>query len=418
MSDPAPGIAAVRGAIQIAENRAEPIREATARLLTELMRRNGLAAGNVVSAIFTATPDLDSDFPAHAARRLGWRDVPLLGAVEMAVPGAPPRIVRVLLTVTGLEAGRRLEPVYLDGAATLRPDLGAPAASGSAPCGPSPGTDATALPAGPAGGTRPIAIIGLGQIGGSVGLALARGGGWLRTGFDRDANSLERALREGAIDRAARSIEEACADAELAVIATPADALAASIGAAAEALPPGAALLDTGSARRTVTPALRAAAARGIHGVGGHPLAGSEGRGFDSARAGMFEGASFALCPLEAGVPEIVHALLAALGAAALIVDPGEHDHALARSSHLPYLLACALDDVASDARSRGLHGPALLDMTRVARSDPRVAEGYCRANLDQVRAAWHELAASLEARLQALEASAPGGGAGLPRGA
>src|SRR6185295_7301895 len=102
------------------------------------------------SAVFTATPDLDSDFPAHAARRLGWTDVPLLGAMEMAVPGALPRVVRVLLTVSGAPAGRRLAPVYLEGAARLRPDLA--------------GGGATASPA--AREPRRLALIGLGQIGG------------------------------------------------------------------------------------------------------------------------------------------------------------------------------------------------------------------------------------------------------------
>src|SRR5438876_6146048 len=116
-------IAAVRGAVQVVANRADDIREATARLLLALLAANRLAVSDIVSAIFTATPDLDADFPAHAARRLGWTDVPLLGAREMGVPGALPRIVRVLLTVSGIDAGARLTPVYLDGAAALRPDL-------------------------------------------------------------------------------------------------------------------------------------------------------------------------------------------------------------------------------------------------------------------------------------------------------
>src|SRR5437762_2342851 len=115
-------IAAVRGAVQVAANRAELIREATARLLIALLEANRLEPARIVSAIFTATPDLDADFPAHAARRLGWTEVPLLGAREMGVPGALPRIVRVLLTVR-VARGARLQPIYLDGAAALRPDL-------------------------------------------------------------------------------------------------------------------------------------------------------------------------------------------------------------------------------------------------------------------------------------------------------
>src|SRR5215510_9855759 len=115
-------VAAVRGAIQVRANRAEEIRDATARLLGALLAVNHFTREQIVSAIFTATPDLDADFPAHAARRLGWTDVPLLGAREMGVPGALPRIVRVLLTVR-VARGARLRPVYLGGAEALRPDL-------------------------------------------------------------------------------------------------------------------------------------------------------------------------------------------------------------------------------------------------------------------------------------------------------
>src|SRR5437867_10611706 len=120
MPDPnvsSPTIAAVRGAVSVASNTAENILDATARLLSALLEANRLDPDRIVSALFTATPDLDADFPAHAARRLGWRDVPLLCAREIAVPGAMPRVVRVLLTVAEVPAGTRLIPVYLGEAA-------------------------------------------------------------------------------------------------------------------------------------------------------------------------------------------------------------------------------------------------------------------------------------------------------------
>src|SRR5207247_7476328 len=127
--------------------------------------------GEIVSGIFTATADLDAEFPAHAARKLGWDDVPLLCAREIDVPGSLARVIRVLLTVSGVPAGKRLAPVYLDGAAALRPEL--------------------AQPAPPARGTAPVpeetvAIIGLGQIRGSTGLALGARPGSRRLGFDAD----------------------------------------------------------------------------------------------------------------------------------------------------------------------------------------------------------------------------------------
>src|SRR5262249_49033558 len=187
----------------------------------------------------TATDDLDADFPAHAARRLDWTDVPLLNAREIPVPGSMPRVVRVLLTVAGVPPGTRLAPVYLDQAAGLRPDL-APRAAEAAPRA-----------------THRVAILGLGQIGGSIARALGRSPGWTRTGYDLDPAVTSAALAARAIDRAAESIASACADAELAVIATPVDTLPALIGAAAAALPAGAPLLGTATQRRPVAPAPR-----------------------------------------------------------------------------------------------------------------------------------------------------------------
>jgi len=386
------GIAAVRGAVSVSANSAAAIREATARLLQALLQANRIEPAQIVSALFTATPDLNADFPAHAARLLGWEDVPLLGAQEIAVPGMLPRIVRVLLTVRGVREGERLVPVYLDEAAALRPDL----AQRSAPR--PPGVTST----GPAAKRR-LAIIGLGQIGGSIGLALATTGRWQRRGWDVDAPAARAALATGAIDEIAASLASACDGAELAVLATPVDTLAAIVDEAAGALPPGAALLDTGSARGPITPALAAAAARGIFAVGGHPLAGVAGHGFGAARADLFHGHAFALSPIGAEVPGIVTDLVMDLGARALRVEPAHHDAALARTSHLPYLIALALHDLGAAAEREGLSGPGFRDMTRLAASDPRVAEAYCRGNAGEVGMAWSELRARLDQAVAAL---------------
>ena len=400
---PGAGIAAVRGAIDVPANTATDIRERTARLLAALVERNGLEPARILSALFTTTADLDADFPAHAARRLGWTDVPMLNAREIPVPGSMPRVVRVLLLVGGVAAGARLEPAYLDGAAALRPDLAARAAVRGAPA------RARARPR----PKRRLALIGLGQIGGSIGLALApraervprAASGFWRAGFDLDREMLDAARAAGAIDEIAPSLEAACAGAELAVLATPVDALPALIEAAAAALPAGAVLMDTGSARAGVTPALERAAARGIRALGGHPIAGTEARGFAAARGDLFDGAPFVLCRIGDAVPDLVLELVHDLGARAIEVDPAAHDRGLARTSHLPYLVACALQEIGEPFARVGLSGPAFRDMTRVAASDPAVAGAYCRANADQVEAAWSELRAALERRLAELEA-------------
>jgi chorismate mutase len=115
-------VSAVRGATIARENSPEAIWEATAELVQALVEKNGIVVDEVVAAFFTMTPDLDAAFPAYAARRLGWNDVPLLGAVETAVPGMPERMIRVLVEVERPER-QRLRPVYLHGTLALRPDL-------------------------------------------------------------------------------------------------------------------------------------------------------------------------------------------------------------------------------------------------------------------------------------------------------
>jgi chorismate mutase len=110
----------IRGAAGVGANTKEAILEATGQLLSEIIRRNRLASAEVVSALFTLTPDLNAAFPAAAARALGWVDVPLMCAQEIPVPEALPSVVRVLLLV------ERVDPVhhvYLGRARGLRPDL-------------------------------------------------------------------------------------------------------------------------------------------------------------------------------------------------------------------------------------------------------------------------------------------------------
>jgi monofunctional chorismate mutase len=404
------GVAAVRGATPVHANRADDIIAATARLLSTLLEVNRLERAQIVSAVFTATDDLDADFPAHAARRLGWTDVPLLNAREISVPGAMRRVVRVLLTVSGVAPGVRLQPVYLDEAAALRPDVAAAGTPGAAAepgvataSGPDSAHEGSTPSAGPAP-PRHIAIIGLGQIGGSVARALGRARGWWRVGYDLDASVALAARTAGAIDQVAESLAAACAQADLAVLATPVDTLPALVADAAQALPRGAALLDTGSARVPITAALEAAAASGIRAVGGHPLAGGEGHGFAAARADLFVDTTFTLSPIGGEVPEVVARLVRDLGARPLEIAPERHDQALASTSHLPYLLSCALRDLGGPAAQQGLSGPAFRDMTRLAASDARMAGAYCRANARAVSGAWRSLRAAVDRAVEGLE--------------
>src|ERR1700694_5106360 len=112
----------LRGATTAAANTSEAILEAAGELLSALQTANGFAPEDVESAIFTSTPDLTAEYPARAARRLGWDGGPLLGAAEVCVPDGLPRCIRLLLHLYTTKAPRELKHIYLRGAAQLRPD--------------------------------------------------------------------------------------------------------------------------------------------------------------------------------------------------------------------------------------------------------------------------------------------------------
>jgi chorismate mutase len=113
----------VRGATTVERNDREEILAATRQLLALMVRRNGIARADVASAIFTTTPELDAEFPALAARQLGWLDVPLLCSHELGVPGALARCIRVLVHWNTDLAQREIQHVYIRDAVRLRPDL-------------------------------------------------------------------------------------------------------------------------------------------------------------------------------------------------------------------------------------------------------------------------------------------------------
>jgi chorismate mutase len=116
----------VRGAITVERDDAALLLDATERLLRAIVAENGIRSDDVASALFTLTPDLVSQFPAAAARRMGWTLVPLLNFTEIAVPDGLPRVIRVLLHVNTDKRQDEIVHVYLDGARVLRPDLERP----------------------------------------------------------------------------------------------------------------------------------------------------------------------------------------------------------------------------------------------------------------------------------------------------
>src|SRR3984957_1962866 len=116
-------VRAIRGAVQVEANGRTSILEATPELVTEVMARNSLVPDDVISVLFTATPDLTAEFPALAARKIGFHEVPLMCAAEIAVPGAMPRVVRLMAHVETDRPRAAIQHVYWRGAATLRLDI-------------------------------------------------------------------------------------------------------------------------------------------------------------------------------------------------------------------------------------------------------------------------------------------------------
>lgn len=113
----------VRGATTVEQNEREEILTATRQLLALIIRSNGIDPADIASATFTTTPDIDAEFPALAARQLGWLDVPLLCGHEMTVPGSLPRCIRVLMHWNTDKPQSAVEHVYVRDAVKLRPDL-------------------------------------------------------------------------------------------------------------------------------------------------------------------------------------------------------------------------------------------------------------------------------------------------------
>jgi chorismate mutase len=116
-------VRAIRGAVQLDANERAAVLEGTSELVTEVMGRNQLTPADVISVVFTATQDLTAEFPALAARKLGFQDVPLLCTTEMDVPGAMPLVVRLLMHVETEQPRSAVQHVYLRGAMALRLDI-------------------------------------------------------------------------------------------------------------------------------------------------------------------------------------------------------------------------------------------------------------------------------------------------------
>jgi prephenate dehydrogenase len=248
------------------------------------------------------------------------------------------------------------------------------------------------------GNTNPpgrAAIIGLGLIGSSVGMALRRNG-WHVSGVDLDERRARRAAELGAIDEVGDD-----RDANVVIIATPVRTIAPL---AQERLrgtaPPDLVVTDVGSVKAIV-----ARAVDSPRFVGGHPMAGSEQEGPDGADPDLFVGATWVLTPTEATDPEAfsrVRALVASFGADALALPPERHDALVALVSHVPHLTAANLMALAADTAEEHsallrLAAGGFRDMTRIAAGDPAIWPDIFADNADAILEALDGLRARLD---------------------
>jgi prephenate dehydrogenase len=244
-----------------------------------------------------------------------------------------------------------------------------------------------------------VAIVGVGLIGGSIGMALRqRGLAKNVVGIGRDQGSLRVARRVGAITHTTIDLSKGVAEAELVIICTPVGNSIEHARQAAQHCPERTLITDVGSVKRAVVESLDNGLARGCRFLGSHPLAGSEKAGAANASADLFDGRVAILTPTKNTRAEdfdLLEDFWRSLGSMVVQMSPEEHDQALAVTSHLPHLAAAALSNVVPEAFFR-LAGPGILDMTRVAASDPELWQQILTLNRHNVLTALEQYGKAL----------------------
>ena len=254
-----------------------------------------------------------------------------------------------------------------------------------------------------------IAIVGVGLIGGSIGLATrARKLAREVVGIGRSAERLDQARRIGAIDRGTTNLAEGVARADLVVVCTPVATIADRVQDAAKAAPANAVLTDAGSTKGELVAKLDSnvnAVASGPRFVGSHPLAGDHRTGCEFARADLFENRTVIITPTSASgsfAVATVREFWRALGGRVVEMSPEAHDQALAITSHLPHLVASALS-ATTPKEHLPLTAGGWQDTTRVAASDPELWRQIFVANRHAVVEAIERFHLSLDALREAL---------------
>jgi prephenate dehydrogenase len=243
-----------------------------------------------------------------------------------------------------------------------------------------------------------VAIVGVGLIGGSFGLALRQAGFTGSILGVSSPRSIDQALQRGAIDRGV-SLEEAAASADLLFLAQPISGIIETIGKLNSLVRPEALVTDVGSTKQTIVAEATRSLTRCAF-LGGHPMAGKEQRGAAAADAELFHGRPWILTD-DTNHPVALEfrQWIARFGAREIVLDPEAHDRLVAWGSHLPQLASTALASALQDRspESAAIAGPGLLDMTRLALSSYDLWSDILQTNAPAVEAALDAYIAKLQ---------------------
>ncbi len=236
-----------------------------------------------------------------------------------------------------------------------------------------------------------IAIIGLGLIGGSLGLLIARKTNHKVIGFSKSAATKTHAAKIGAVHTVAETIGDAVKTADIVIFATPVEQTLKLLPHIAEHLKPNTLVTDTGSVKEVVCTQAEKVLPNPSLFIGGHPMAGTENSGITHADAGIFDNAVWIATPTQTTNIKALKKLstvLADLGFQVVLMSPEKHDRAVAVVSHLPAFIALSLMQTLSNANSKEISSVAssgFADTTRLALQNPKLAFEFARFNTEEL---------------------------------
>ncbi len=237
-----------------------------------------------------------------------------------------------------------------------------------------------------------VAILGLGLMGGSLGLALVRAG-YSVSGWDQSQEIIREAYQSGAINRAPVDLEDAVSEASVIFIATPVESIAATIKSCLPYVRPGTIFSDLGSIKEAIIEGVFSFLPAFHHFVPGHPMTGSEQHGIRAADPFLFQNAAYLIIEdhrTSSEAAALIVKLIESTGAQIIKLTAAEHDRIVGMVSHLPHLIAATLSKTAGDAEevypgTLNLAAGGFRDTTRVAIGNPEIWQGIIFGNLEQV---------------------------------